>query len=152
MPQVQVAVLEPCEGQMTPPWNPAQILGGVFRRREEMLDNAKPATGYQEINTWVDTPSTEGDTLVVTTTTTDGIAVRTGSDPVESPSHYCRGGFELGEILYVWGLSHRRASAVEYIMRAGDKDPAKEREDIQKAIRNLQMELDYMDRFGGMTR
>lgn len=71
-----------------------------------------------------------------------------GSDPVEAPSHYCRGGYELGPILYVWGLTHRRASAVEYIMRAGDKDPEKEIEDLRKAIRNLEMELDYMERFG----
>lgn len=69
-------------------------------------------------------------------------------DSVNSPSHYCKGGFELGEVLYAWNLPHRRASAVEYIMRAGDKDPAKEREDLRKAIRNLEMELDYMERYG----
>lgn len=70
------------------------------------------------------------------------------NDVVNSPSHYCRGGYELGPILYAWGISHRRASAVEYIMRAGAKDPEKEVEDLRKAIRNLEMELEYMERYG----
>ena len=69
-------------------------------------------------------------------------------DPVEAPSHYCKGGYELGPMLYVWGLSHRRASAVEYIMRAGDKKSADEVEDLRKAIRNLQMEIEYMEKYG----
>lgn len=69
-------------------------------------------------------------------------------DPVEAPSHYCKGGYELGPILYVWGLSHRRASAVEYIMRAGDKKISDEVEDLRKAIRNLQMEIEYMEKYG----
>ena len=69
-------------------------------------------------------------------------------DPVEAPSHYCKGGYELGPMLYVWGLSHRRASAVEYIMRAGSKETSDEAEDLRKAIRNLQMELEYMEKYG----
>jgi hypothetical protein len=69
-------------------------------------------------------------------------------DPVEAPSHYCKGGYELGPMLYVWGLSHRRASAVEYIMRAGDKKASDEVEDLRKAIRNLQMEIEYMEKYG----
>lgn len=71
-----------------------------------------------------------------------------GHDSVEAPSHYCKGGFELGPILYAWGLSHRRASAVEYIMRAGAKESADEVEDLKKAIRNLQMEIEYMEKYG----
>lgn len=70
------------------------------------------------------------------------------NDVVNSPSHYCKGGYELGPILYAWGISHRRASAVEYIMRAGAKDPEKEAEDLRKAIRNLEMELEYMEKYG----
>lgn len=71
------------------------------------------------------------------------------NDAVDAPGHYCKQGIELGEVLYVWNLTHRRASAVEYIMRAGDKDPAKEVEDLRKAIRNLEMEITYMERYGG---
>lgn len=70
------------------------------------------------------------------------------NDVVNSPSHYCRGGYELGPILYAWGISHRRASAVEYIMRAGAKDPEKEVEDLRKAIKNLEMEIEYMQKYG----
>lgn len=69
-------------------------------------------------------------------------------DTVNSPSHYCKGGFELAPILYVWGLSHRRASAVEYIMRAGDKATTDEIEDLRKAIRNIEMEIEYMEKYG----
>lgn len=71
------------------------------------------------------------------------------NDAVDAPGHYCKQGIELAEVLYVWNLTHRRASAVEYIMRAGDKDPAKEVEDLRKAIRNLEMEITYMERYGG---
>lgn len=70
------------------------------------------------------------------------------ADPVKSPNHYCKGGYELAPILYVWGLTHRRASAVEYIMRAGDKDAGKEIEDLRKAIRNIEMEIEYMEKYG----
>ena len=59
------------------------------------------------------------------------------NDVVNSPSHYCRGGYELGPILYAWG-----------IMRAGAKDPEKEVEDLRKAIRNLEMEIEYMQKYG----
>ena len=69
-------------------------------------------------------------------------------DRVNRPNYYCKQGIELGEVLYVWGIPHRRASAVEYIMRAGEKDPETEVEDLRKAIRNLQMEIDYLQRYG----
>lgn len=70
------------------------------------------------------------------------------NDMVNRPNHYCKGGYELGPILYVWGLSHRRASAVEYIMRAGDKPTTDEVEDLRKAIRNIEMEIEYMEKYG----
>jgi len=109
-----------------------------------------PNTGYNEINTWVDAPSqtaiptdTSGNTRVIIMEKEN-----MESDPVNKPNHYCKGGFELGEILYVWGLPHRRASAVEYIMRAGDKDPTKEIEDLRKSIRNIEMEIEYLEKYG----
>lgn len=146
-------------------------------RMNEIMDStghgaSVVARGPTEIPAWVDTPRTDPATtgtgmvvtdgrmepasapepIVVDTTKIDG---RLTADPeparhdaVMSPSHYCREGFELGEVLYVWGLTHRRASAVEYIMRAGEKATADEVEDLRKAIRNLQMELDYMERYG----
>ena len=147
---------------MTPPWSPARLLDGlVGRRRETMeIDDGErrvAATGFTEavqVNGWVDPPaqtSVPGEAVAPLVRVVDDAPDHDGApagDPVESPGHYCRRGFELGEILYVWDLSHRRASAVEYIMRAGDKDPAREAEDLRKAIRNLQMELEYMERYG----
>lgn len=69
-------------------------------------------------------------------------------DKVNRPNYYCKQGIELGEVLYVWGIPHRRASAVEYIMRAGEKDASTEIEDLRKAIRNLEMEIDFLQRYG----
>ena len=99
-----------------------------------------------EIRTWVDPPAQ----TAVVTDTHGRVVIRESpeGDPVNSPDHYCKEGFELGEVLYVWGVPHRRASAVEYIMRAGEKDPAKEVEDLRKAIRCLEMELSYMEKYG----
>ena len=110
------------------------------KERREMDD-----INATEIRTWVDSPTQ----TAVVTDTSGRVVIREGTgDPVNRPDHYCKEGFELGEVLYVWGLSHRRASAVEYIMRAGEKDPAKEVEDLRKAIRCLEMELSYMEKYG----
>lgn len=78
----------------------------------------------------------------------EGVTNDTKNDSVNKPNHYCKGGYELAPILYVWGLSHRRASAVEYIMRAGDKKTTDEIEDLRKAIRNIEMEIEYMEKYG----
>lgn len=111
------------------------------KERREMDD-----INATEIRTWVDPPTQ----TAVVTDTHGKVVIREnpGGDPVVSPDHYCKEGFELGEVLYVWGIPHRRASAVEYIMRAGEKDPAKEVEDLRKAIRCLEMELSYMEKYG----
>lgn len=75
-------------------------------------------------------------------------ATTTPPNPIDRPSYYCKNGIELGEVLYVWNIPHRRASAVEYIMRAGEKDASTEIEDLRKAIRNLEMEIDFLQRYG----
>lgn len=113
-------------------------------------NRTESANATVSIPTWVDSPPQ----TAVNTYTSDNTRMAfvekedMGGDPVNKPNHYCKEGFELGEILYVWGTPHRRASAVEYIMRAGDKDPAKEVEDLKKAIRCLEMELAYMEKYG----
>jgi len=60
-------------------------------------------------------------------------------DAVNHPSHYNQNGPEVIELVR-W-LSFNRGNAVKYIARAGKKDPAKEEEDIEKAIWYLQDEL-----------
>ena len=64
------------------------------------------------------------------------------SDPVNHPSHYTDGKYEV--IDFIESMDNmkdfRMGNAVKYICRAGKKNPDKEKEDIQKAIW-------YLDRY-----
>lgn len=64
-----------------------------------------------------------------------------GSDNVQHPSHYTNhpSGVECIEI--VRHFNFNRGGAIKYIWRAGDKDPNKEIEDLEKAIFLLQDEV-----------
>lgn len=66
------------------------------------------------------------------------------SDPVNHPSHYCRGGIEVLDAIEAWGLDYHRGNAIKYIARAGHKDPAKEAEDLRKAIFYLRRKIDLV--------
>lgn len=57
------------------------------------------------------------------------------SESVNHPSHY--GGdtvYETIKVIDAWGLDFPIGNAVKYLSRAGKKDPAKEIEDLRKAI------------------
>lgn len=69
------------------------------------------------------------------------------ADAVNHPAHY--GGeenpYEAIKVIEAWRLGFSLGNAVKYISRAGKKDPAREIEDLEKAvwyinrrIRNLQ--------------
>jgi len=64
-------------------------------------------------------------------------------DPVSAPHHYTHKSMEKDAIaaVMVEGLSGMEASyvadAIKYIYRAGVKDPAKKRQDIEKAVQRL---------------
>ena len=62
---------------------------------------------------------------------------------VDHPDHY--GGksdvYEAIKVISAWNLGFCLGNAVKYISRAGKKDPAKESEDIKKAIWYLQYYL-----------
>ena len=55
-------------------------------------------------------------------------------NPVSHPSHYTDGKIEVIDFIEDKGLNYHRGNAVKYISRAGKKDPAKEIEDLQKAV------------------
>jgi hypothetical protein len=57
-------------------------------------------------------------------------------DMVNHPSHYGGGDnpYEVIKVINAWGLGFNLGSAVKYIGRAGKKDPAKEIEDLEKAV------------------
>ena len=50
------------------------------------------------------------------------------------PAHYTDGKIEVIEFIEDKGLNFHRGNAVKYISRAGKKDPAKEIEDLKKAV------------------
>jgi hypothetical protein len=56
------------------------------------------------------------------------------NDPVNHPSHYTDGKIEVIEYIEDKKLGFCLGNAVKYISRAGKKDPAKEVEDLSKAI------------------
>lgn len=59
-------------------------------------------------------------------------------DAVNHPSYYNAGKIEAIDYIADQGLDFATGSAVKYITRAGRKDPAKEVEDLEKAVWYLQ--------------
>ena len=61
---------------------------------------------------------------------------REQAEMVNHPSHY--GGkdnpYEAIKVIEAWDLGFNLGNAVKYIARAGKKDPAKRRQDLEKAI------------------
>lgn len=55
-------------------------------------------------------------------------------DPVNHPSHYTDGKYEVIDFIECYGLGFHLGNAVKYISRAGKKDKSKEIEDLKKAI------------------
>ena len=54
---------------------------------------------------------------------------------VNRPKHYyCDTAYETVKVIEAWGGDFHLGNAIKYISRAGKKDPAKEIEDLQKAI------------------
>lgn len=70
------------------------------------------------------------------------------SDSVNHPSHY--GGadnpYEVIKIIEHYGLGFCLGNVLKYILRAGKKDPAKELEDMKKAVWYLQREVSYREK------
>ena len=63
------------------------------------------------------------------------------SDMVNHPSHYIDGSIEVIDFIEDKKLNYHRGNAVKYLCRAGKKDPAKEVEDLQKAIWYIDREI-----------
>lgn len=63
------------------------------------------------------------------------------NDNVNHPSHYTDGKIEVIDFIEGKGLNFHRGNAVKYIARAGKKDPAKEVEDLRKAVWYLNREI-----------
>ena len=71
------------------------------------------------------------------------INVLKSADPaVENPSHYEFSKFSPIKVIRAWGLNFNLGSAVKYIVRAGKKDPTKHIQDLEKAVKYLQSEIE----------
>ena len=70
------------------------------------------------------------------------------TDNVNHPTHY--GGeenlYEAIKVIEAWELGFCLGNAVKYIARAGKKDPAKEIEDLEKAVWYLRREIERLRR------
>jgi hypothetical protein len=62
-------------------------------------------------------------------------------EKVDHPSHYNAGRIEVIDFIEDQNLNFHLGNAVKYISRAGKKDPAKFREDLEKAIWYINREL-----------
>ena len=62
-------------------------------------------------------------------------------DPVNHPAHYTDGKIEVIEYIEDKKLGYCLGNAVKYISRAGKKDPAKEVEDLEKAVWYIQRRI-----------
>ncbi len=67
------------------------------------------------------------------------------SDNVNHPSHYTDGSIEVINFIEDKRLNYHRGNAVKYICRAGKKDPAKEVEDLQKAVWYINREIQLLE-------
>lgn len=68
------------------------------------------------------------------------------NDPVNHPSHYTYGKYEVIDFIESWGFGFHLGNAVKYISRAGKKDPAKTLEDLNKALWYIKRFLDWPGR------
>ena len=71
------------------------------------------------------------------------------NDPVNHPSHYTQGKIECIDFITDKKLNFCRGNAVKYIVRAGLKDPAKEIEDLEKAVFYINREIHDLKERGG---
>ena len=62
-------------------------------------------------------------------------------DPVNHPAHSTDGRIEVIEYIEDKKLGYCLGNAVKYISRAGKKDPAKEVEDLEKAVWYIQRRI-----------
>lgn len=67
------------------------------------------------------------------------------NDAVNHPSHYTDGNIEVIDFIEDKKLNYHRGNALKYLCRAGKKDPAKEVEDLQKAIWYINREIQRLE-------
>lgn len=74
----------------------------------------------------------------------ESVKAKPSHDAVNHPSHYTTGKIEVIDFIEDQKLPMHLGNAVKYICRAGRKDPAKTKEDLEKAIWYLQRYVDHV--------
>jgi len=72
-------------------------------------------------------------------------------DKINNPEHYTFGNIEPIDAIEDWQLNHHRASAVQYIVRAGRKSKTREVDDLKKAIWYLQRDVKLLEKVNDRT-
>jgi hypothetical protein len=73
-----------------------------------------------------------------------GMSFVSDKDNVRNPEHYQFGKYEPVKVIQDWDLSFCLGNVVKYIARAGRKDSSKLIEDLEKAKRYLEIEIETL--------
>lgn len=68
-------------------------------------------------------------------------------NPVTNPKHYDMQP-RPADVIMQWGLSWPMGNALKYIARAGKKEGNTAVQDLEKAMRCLRMEIEWLERDG----
>lgn len=60
-------------------------------------------------------------------------------DPVNHPSHYVKGGYEVIDVIEAYDLNFRLSNVIKYVLRHNDK--GRPIEDLEKALFYLQRDI-----------
>ena len=66
------------------------------------------------------------------------------AEAVNHPAHYHADTIEAIEVIEAWKLNFNKGNVLKYIARAGLKDPARELEDLNKALWYLRREIERL--------
>ena len=69
---------------------------------------------------------------------------REAAETVNHPAHYHADTIEVIEVIEAWKLNFNKGNVLKYIARAGRKDPARELEDLNKALWYLRREIERL--------
>ena len=69
-------------------------------------------------------------------------------DPVNHPSHYTSGKIEVIDFIEDQKMPYHLGNACKYLCRAGKKDPAKNTEDLRKAVWYINRYIDLLEKEG----
>lgn len=64
------------------------------------------------------------------------------NDSVRHPAHYCFGKYEPVKVISDWKLNFNLGCVTKYIARAGKKDGNSRLQDLEKAKRYLEFEIE----------